>query len=157
MPHAGDSVLRHICEFNEPARDALASAKMENSWLAAGPIRPGIRVSPFDRVFRLGNAAGEAHPAIAEGISMALQSAQMLTRMLVARQEDVFSLAGQDDAAKSWASLWRQAFAFRIRASAIIARLSMSPRATALLPVITRFPRTLSFGAHLAGKARSVV
>ena len=42
-------------------------------WLAAGPLHPGIRVDARDGSFRIGNAAGEAHPIIGEGMSMAMQ------------------------------------------------------------------------------------
>ena len=53
--------------------------------LSAGPIRPGIRDRHADGMFRIGNCAGEAHPIVAEGISMAMQSAALLCRLLIAR------------------------------------------------------------------------
>ena len=69
-------------------RDALRSAKREGPWLAAGPIHPGIRLGTDEGLMRIGNAAGEAHPIIGEGMSMALQSAFMLSEHLRAGVSD---------------------------------------------------------------------
>lgn len=152
---AGESVVRHIFDSCASVQDALGTAKSENGWLAAGPIRPGIRLSADDLFLRIGNAAGEAHPVIAEGIAMALQSAHVLSGILIERQDRLFSAAGRRDAARAYASAWHHSFAFRIRASAFVAKLAMSPRAAALLPVIGRFPSVLSFGAEFSGKTRA--
>ena len=43
-----------------------------------GPIRPGVRVDYPEPLLRVGNAAGETHPLVGEGIGMALQSAALL-------------------------------------------------------------------------------
>lgn len=153
--HAGESVLQHIFACCTPARDALGAAIPDTGWLAAGPIRPGIRISSGDPIFRVGNAAGEAHPVIAEGIAMAVQSAQLLCDTLIEHRDRLSTEPGRRDAARAWSSAWRRAFAFRIRSSALVAQLAMSPRAAALLPVIGRFPSVLSFGAQLSGKARA--
>ena len=61
---------------------ALAGAEREGPWLASGPLRPGVRLGQGDGIFRVGNAAGEAHPIVGEGISMALQSAFVLAALL---------------------------------------------------------------------------
>ena len=75
---AAEAVHRHIIDRCRGARDAIGHASLDGPWLAAGPIRPGIR-SRYDRdIFRVGNIAGESHPIIAEGISMAMQSGWLL-------------------------------------------------------------------------------
>ena len=60
------------------ARDAsdlfVFKANYRGAALAAGPIHPGLRISATDELFRIGNAAGEAHTILGEGMSMALQS-----------------------------------------------------------------------------------
>ena len=43
----------------------------------------GIRVGDASGPFRVGNAAGEIHPLIGEGMSMALESAFLLASRLV--------------------------------------------------------------------------
>ena len=84
---AGDAVLRHIARSCQGVADGLAHAEIRESWHAAGPIRPGIRAAFADGMFRAGNAAGEAHPIIAEGITMAIQSAWFLCHALISAQE----------------------------------------------------------------------
>ena len=66
-------------------RHALDGAVRDGSWLAAGPLDPGPHLAGSDGLFRIGNAAGEAHPIIGEGISMALQSAWLLCARLLDR------------------------------------------------------------------------
>lgn len=157
-PHAGDAVLQHILASCAGAREALRHARRAGPWLAAGPIRPGIRRRWRERVFFVGNIAGEAHPIVAEGISMAMQSAWLLCRRLIARQDDVAAGRAAPDVGSDYAAAWDALFAARIRAAAVFAYVFTRPSATtALLPVLKLFPRTLTFGAHLSGKAAQPV
>src|SRR6202035_1243259 len=81
-----EAYLRRECAG---VRDALSHASRVGPWLAAGPIRPGVRLPPGRAdAFLIGNAAGEAHPIVGEGISMAIQSAWLLCEQLV-RSRDV--------------------------------------------------------------------
>jgi flavin-dependent dehydrogenase len=160
-PHrgeAGEAVLAHILESCAGVRHALRGANREGQWLAAGPIRPGIRVRAEGGLFRVGNAAGEAHPVVAEGISMAMQSAWLLARRLIAwreRKGDVSELHAVGD---NYAAAWRRAFAGRLRASRAIAHWAMRPAAVrAALPLLHCFPSLLTVGACASGKARVVV
>ena len=70
--------------------DVLTRAEVSGEWLAAGPIRPQVRSCGQDGVFLLGNAAGEAHPIVAEGISMAIQSAWLLCERLITQKDALF-------------------------------------------------------------------
>jgi menaquinone-9 beta-reductase len=142
---AGEAVFRHILASTEGARRTLQSATVENFILATGPIRPGIRTRHTDGIFFVGNIAGEAHPIIAEGISMAIQSSWLLTQRLIADG----SAAGPN-----YARAWRRQFATRLRASSLFARLAMNDhgRATAAR-LIRAFPTILTWGAALSGKA----
>ncbi len=79
---AGEAVLLHIEASCLGVRDALQRAVLDGAWLSAGPIRPGIRTGYADGLYLAGNIAGEAHPVVAEGISMAMQSAWLLCRRL---------------------------------------------------------------------------
>lgn len=146
---AGDAVLRHIMQSCFGVVLALEHAELEQAWLAAGPVRPGIRHSPMPGMFLVGNAAGEAHPVIADGISMAMQSAWLLFRSLTDnRVKNVEAVYGR---------AWRRQFAARIQASKLVARLAMTPRANALLPLLERKPALLTLGARLAGKATAIL
>ncbi len=71
---AAEAVAHHLAGSMRGLRDVLAPASPNGSWLAAGPICPGIRPAYEGDIFRAGNLAGEAHPIVAEGIAMAIQS-----------------------------------------------------------------------------------
>jgi 2-polyprenyl-6-methoxyphenol hydroxylase-like FAD-dependent oxidoreductase len=148
---AAAAVLQHIEVACLGVRRALGRANLDGAWLAAGPIRPGIRPCYADGIFRIGNAAGEAHPVVAEGIGMALQSAWLLCRHLIAGH-------AQDAAARRYQAEWKAAFVSRIHAAALFAYLAMQPSAVAtVLPLLRAFPRILTFGARLSGKTMEIV
>jgi 2-polyprenyl-6-methoxyphenol hydroxylase-like FAD-dependent oxidoreductase len=140
-------------------RDALAHAELDAPWLAVGPIRPGVR-SPWrdDAVFAIGNSAGEAHPILGEGISMAIQSAWMLCEVLIPQRAELLAGRAADEVGRHYAARWRRSFTARIRIAALFAHLAMRPRASAaLLPLLRRYPRILTAGARLGAKVRRVV
>ena len=142
---AGESVLAHIKAACGPLRDVLEGAVLEGEWRSAGPIRPGIRSTNRDGVYLAGNAAGEAHPVVAEGISMAMQSAWLLARHLI------------DGTGHDYDTDWRRMFASRIRAAAVIAHWAMRPWAVQLvLPLLAAFPAALTEGARTTGKVTSI-
>jgi flavin-dependent dehydrogenase len=157
-PHAGEAVLAHIQESCAGVRNALRHARIDGAWHAAGPIRPGIRERYADGLFFVGNVAGEAHPIVAEGISMAIQSAWLLAGRMIACQEDATAGRTLADIGQDYAAEWDACFAPRIRAAALFAHLAMRPMAVALLlPVLRQFPRILTMGAELSGKSRQVI
>lgn len=155
---AADAVLRHILAHSAGARRALKGARRDGAWLSAGPIRPGIRPRYAGNVFFAGNSAGEAHPIVAEGISMAMQSAWLLCQSLI-EDQDRASMPGKlADIGSAYAEAWQQSFALRIRAAAAFAQLAVRPRATtAALPLLERFPSMLTWGARLSGKTSQVI
>ena len=155
--HAGEAVLQHIVNTCDGARDALGHAELDGTWLSAGPIRPGIRPRYADGIFFVGNSAGEAHPIIAEGISMAMQSAWLLCQRLTGERDRMMAPAIVAELGRLYARDWRAAFARRIRAAAMFAHLAMWPSAARTLPVIKRFPEILTWGARLSGKTTQLV
>jgi 2-polyprenyl-6-methoxyphenol hydroxylase-like FAD-dependent oxidoreductase len=152
---AAEAVHRHLVASCRGIAQALEGATLDGRWLAAGPLNPGIRPHHNGGVFAAGNVAGEAHPIIAEGISMALQSGWLLAHHLIAAE----ARSGRPDAiaaaAAGYGSAWRGLFAGRIRAASVFAGLALRPEAVALLlPVLRAFPRLLTVGADLSGKRR---
>ena len=147
---AGDAVQALLEREVGAVRDALRGAQREGAWLSVGPIRPRIGAAlRADGVLAVGNAAGEAHPILGEGISMALQSAFLLCERL---------LDGNSNAGRRYARAWRRAFAARIRLAAVYAHVAMHPVATRVaLPLLRRWPKLLSIGARWGGKVRCVV
>jgi flavin-dependent dehydrogenase len=124
-------------------------------WLASGPLATGVRLGAHDGIFRIGNAAGEAHPIIGEGISMALQSAWMLsTHMLRGSARHVRMGTGWQQAVEHrYEQQWRRTFVPRMRLAAIFAHAAMNPLAGALLMrLLKRWPSLLASGAVAGGK-----
>jgi flavin-dependent dehydrogenase len=156
--HAGEAVLAHIQSSCLGLREALRHAVRDGTWLSAGPIRPGLRRAYADGVFLAGNLAGEAHPLVAEGISMAMQSAWLIARAVLDEGEGIFSSSGRDRPGATYTAAWNRFFAARVRAAALFAHVALRPQiGRRLLPVIERFPQLLTLGAQLSGKTRQVV
>ena len=161
---AAAAVHAHVQASCLGVRDALRGALVQDAWLSVGPIRPGIRSpAPAPGRFAIGNAAGEAHPILGEGISMAIQSAWLLCSRLLAEQSALRLEGASRSAANARVALdydraWRQNFATRIRTAAVFSHLAMRPSsARALLPLLRRWPGLLTRGAQLGGKTRCAV
>jgi len=152
---AGEAVITHVMESVRGVREALAGARREAAWLSAGPIRPGVRTLAQDGVFAVGNTAGEAHPLVAEGISMAIQSAWLLGETLAG--EGALSDRALVNAAAAYDGAWRRHFAARVRASSLFAALMMSPGGEAAsAAALERMPRLLTWGARWSGKSHAL-
>jgi flavin-dependent dehydrogenase len=138
---AAQAVLAHIRATTRGVDRALADATLEGNFLSTGPIHPGIRERARDGVYFAGNMAGEAHPVIAEGISMAIQASHLLAQCLIAGR-------GGD-----YAQAWHRRFAPRIQAASLFAHLAMNGASrTVARSVIAAFPRILDWGARRSGK-----
>ena len=122
---------------------------------STAPGSPRDRCEPafarFGRggIFAVGNAAAEAHPIVAEGISMAIQSAALLCERLIARPE--LRCAGTVSAdvlrgvRNDYARAWRNNFSRRLFVAAAYAHLFMRPASDARCH---RLAGTLSGAAH---------
>ena len=158
---AGDVVGAWLQRECGGVRRALQGATRDGPWLAAGPIAPGIRLGiEAGGPFRIGNAAGEAHPILGEGISMALQSALMLAAQLLAPMKGaaagaVPGPARQAEIAGRFEAEWRRQFAPRLRLAATFAQVAMHPASSALLMTLaSAWPGLLTLGARWGGKLR---
>jgi 2-polyprenyl-6-methoxyphenol hydroxylase-like FAD-dependent oxidoreductase len=153
---AGAAVELGLATSCAGVRRALEGARRAGAWLSVGPIRPGIRAAWNERTgFAVGNAAGEAHPILGEGISMAIQSAFLLTHQLERSRAALLDGAGQAAVARDYTEAWHRNFRARLRWSALLAALAMRPRAASpLLGVLRRWPSLLTTAAVIGGKAR---
>jgi len=137
-------------------RRALKNASRDGAWLSVGPLDPGIRLGTAgDDLFRIGNAAGEAHPIIGEGMSMALQSSWLLcTQLLDAeRREGLSAETWQREAGRSYTAQWRLEFEPRLHLAASFAQVAMRPVLAAPLMALARvWPGMLTLGARWGGK-----
>ncbi len=149
---AGEAVLAHAMASCRGLREALEGASRDGPWLSAGPIQPGIRTPARGRTFVAGNAAGEAHPLVAEGLSMAIQSGWLLAGEVVSAGD--LSERALAAACAGYTRAWRGQFASRVRASSAFAQLALTPPASrAGGALMARVPRLLTWGARRSGKA----
>ena len=154
---AGDAVEAWLRRQSSVVSRSLSDARRDAPWLAAGPITPGIRLRDDDAILRIGNAAGEAHPILGEGISMALQSAALLCgRLLAGSTPGLAPGAGpQAVIARDYAAQWRARFAPRLRVAALLAQVAMRPHAADLLLGLAKaWPGLLTHGARWGGKTQ---
>ncbi len=153
---AGTAVEALLLRSCAGVRRALDGAERAGTWLSVGPIRPGRRALWSERGgFAVGNAAGEAHPILGEGISMAMQGAFLLCARLEERRDALLSGERQERTARLYERDWQRAFRARIRWATLFAALAMRPAARALLPALKMWPGLLTAGAVVGGKARA--
>ncbi|MEO8013567.1 MAG: NAD(P)/FAD-dependent oxidoreductase [Polaromonas sp.] len=153
---AGEAVEAYLKQACDGVAQALGPAQREGAWLATGPIDPGIRLRADDALFRIGNAAGEAHPIIGEGMSMAMQSAWLLCAQLLQSARPPDGLANsvwQSGVRRRYTAEWRRHFAPRLRLAASLAHLAMRPGLISpWLGLLGRWPGLMTQGARRGGK-----
>ncbi|MDE2082294.1 MAG: FAD-dependent monooxygenase [Burkholderiales bacterium] len=148
---AGDAVQAWLQRECLGVREALQGARRAGAWLGAGPLVPGVHLAAGDTWLRIGQAAGEAHPILGEGMSMALQSAALLCSHLLAQQP-----AAPAELQRQYAADWQRQFRPRLRLAAAFAHAAMRPRGTALLMALAgRWPGLLTQGARWGGKVQA--
>ncbi|NVO05350.1 MAG: FAD-dependent monooxygenase [Rhodoferax sp.] len=153
---AGASVQAMLQQTCSGVQQALQGAVRAGPWLAAGPLVPGMHLRADDAVLRVGNAAGEAHPLIGEGMAMALQSAWLLSHSLQqARSQPVAAAAAwQAPVARAYAAQWARLLRPRLRVAAVFARLALQRAAApALMALLQAQPALLTRAARWGGKA----
>jgi 2-polyprenyl-6-methoxyphenol hydroxylase-like FAD-dependent oxidoreductase len=152
---AGDAVEAWLQRECGGVRQALHGASRDGSWLASGPLDPGVRLGPKDELFRIGNAAGEAHPILGEGMSMGLQSAALLCSHLLRDPPEVQAQAPYAGLQHRYVADWHRQFTPRLRLAAAFAHAAMRPHsAAALMSLVRTWPGLLTRGARWGGKVR---
>lgn len=134
---AGEAIFRHVLNESAAMQEAFAAAVRDAPWLAVGPLRPGVR--PFVRhgIFAVGNAAGEVHPIVGEGITLALESANALAAALQ---------SGSLDAARRHS----RAIRLRLWRSAALATVASNPSLAACArEPLRRMPSLLALAARV--------
>lgn len=160
--NAGESVVAHIRRSCRYADAALHQTEQDGKVLAAGPIRPGLRRGyvEADGIFRTGNAIGEAHPIIAEGISMALQGGWMIASILAERIGQPAQVRPIDllNAGDDYTLAWRKSFAPRIRSAGLFAELAHRPSVARFASWLLAMAPSqfVGWGASLSGKHTEV-
>ena len=147
---AGEAAFRDIAREIRAVREVLQDAVIERAWMGAGRIRPGFRTLARDGLFAVGNAAGEAHPLVAEGITMGIEAGALAGASLASWRGDANALATIE---REYADRWRAAIASRIVASMVFERVTaVAPRLTASLAAL--LPAAFASAARWSGKGR---
>jgi len=155
---AGDVVEELLVRQCAGVRRALHGAARIGPWIAAGPLDTGVRIGSDDTVLRIGNAAGEAHPILGEGLSMALQSAFILSTHVLAAPSpaQLPRRVSRREIGARYAAQWRRAFAPRILLAATFAHAAMGTASGPALSTLVRaWPRLLTYGARWGGKVHN--
>ena len=151
---AADAAVAYLNTACPATGDLLATGKQRGAWLGDGPLRPGMRMHVVSgRVFAVGDAAGAAHPMLGDGVDMAIESALLLARMLIAagrgelRQRSLRLLHG------AYLNAWRARFAARVQHAGWAAQLAAHPALMRPLVALTaQFPALFSAAARLAAR-----
>jgi menaquinone-9 beta-reductase len=153
---AAEAAIAYLASDCAGVAAMLSQAEQHGSWLSVGPIRPGIRMPRHGgHAFLIGNAAGEAHPIIGEGISMAIQSAWLLAESLAGNKQAMSEKQKQVRLHGQYAAEWRRNFAPRIHLAALFAHVAMRPvLADRMFPLLKRYPQLLTHAARWGGKVQ---
>jgi 2-polyprenyl-6-methoxyphenol hydroxylase-like FAD-dependent oxidoreductase len=117
-------------------------------------VRPGTHDAAPRGPLCVGNAAGETHPLIGEGITMALHSAFLLTLELRRHSPTDIDAEARQAIRGRYRKAWRSAFTRRLHLAALFAQLAMRPALSrAAARVLRHWPGALTDAARWAGKA----
>jgi flavin-dependent dehydrogenase len=143
---AGEALFHQALGTSRALEDAFRGAVREAPWLAVGPLRPGTRPATCDGIFNVGNAAGEVHPIVGEGITLALGSALALAGPLL---EALRSGADPAHAAHAYRRRHYGLLRRRLWRSACLAALAMHPLGSSCARrALARLPSLLALAAR---------
>jgi 2-polyprenyl-6-methoxyphenol hydroxylase-like FAD-dependent oxidoreductase len=153
---AAEAAFAYIQRSSEVVSEVCAKASLDGQWYSTGPFRPGVRDCVSHGVFLVGNAAGEAHPIIADGINMAIQSAWILCHCLIGSAP--FGKVDQNLEAirRLYAKHWRKEIGPRILSGSLFAMIAMNASNTWGGLLCEHLPWLLKQGAILSGKTRAI-
>lgn len=153
---AAEAAFAYIQQSSEAVSQVCAQASLDGQWYATGPLRPGILSCGSRGMFFVGNAAGEAHPIIADGINMAIQSAWILCHCLVGSALSGSNNQNLEVIGHLYAKHWRKEIGPRIRSGSLFATIAMSASNMWGGLLCEHLPWLLKFGAILSGKTRAI-
>jgi menaquinone-9 beta-reductase len=147
--NSGEAQFQDLLRANPAFAALLTDASRLSPWLASGPLQPGIREVYRDGRFFIGNAAGEVHALVGEGLTLALVSAQLLANSLTCTTR-----AGLADAGRNYEGRWRRLFLPRYYAANLFAHIMMRPTLAAPFSRCLRaLPPLMNWCIRASGKS----
>lgn len=153
---AAEAAFAYIQQSSKVVSQVCAQASLDGQWYSTGPLRPGVRSCGSHGIFFVGNAAGEAHPIIADGINMAIQSAWILCHCLVGSARSGRSNQNLEAIGHLYAKHWRKEMGPRILSGSLFATIAMSAGNMWGGLLCEELPWLLKLGAILSGKTRAI-
>ncbi|MBS0180833.1 MAG: FAD-dependent monooxygenase [Nitrospira sp.] len=153
---AAEAAFAYIQQSSEVVSQVCAQASLDGQWYSTGPLRPGVRSCGSHGMFFVGNAAGEAHPIIADGINMAIQSAWILCHCLIGPAPSGRIDQDLEAIGRLYAKHWRKEIGPRIRSGSLFATIAMSASNMWGGLLCEHLPWLLKFGAIFSGKTRTI-
>ncbi len=148
----------YLQEHNNGFGRCLRHARPIGDFLACGPMEPGVRQIYADGRFFVGNAAGEVHALIGEGLTLALDAGQLLGRVI---SEHRTALAGGEDLTvigEAYRDRWLDQFGSRLHWGNVFSQVLMQPMLSALATAyLHAFPDIFSMCLRWSGKQAGVV
>jgi flavin-dependent dehydrogenase len=145
---SGDAQLAALLRENAGFSGMLRSAPQITPWMTSGPLEPGIRTQYHDGRFFVGNAAGEVHALVGEGITLAMRSAALLADTLIQT-----GLTNLHRAGALYTHAWRKQFIPRYAAAQLFANLMMRPALAAFTgSFLDTYPEAFAACIRSAGK-----
>lgn len=152
---AGAAAAQFVADQCPVVRTALQAGGAAD-WLGTGVLVTGMHPPPWH--FAVGNAAGEAHPLIGEGMNMALQSAWLLAHRLAPQRTRIGEPEMQMRLRAACQADWQRAFGRRMAVAAALAHLAMHPAtARAFARACARWPALLAAAVRAGGKLQAAL
>ncbi|NNM85602.1 MAG: hypothetical protein HKL96_07585 [Phycisphaerales bacterium] len=144
-----EGVLRQVKLVNTHFGRMLACSKPLSPFYATGPLTPGVRQTYRDGRFFVGNAAGEVHALVGEGMTLAMLSGRLLAQTILAHG----GCSQPDEAGHAYSHLWHREFAHRYMAGNIFSRVLMNPLVSAMAAgALDAFPELMQWCMRFSGK-----
>jgi len=146
--NSAEAQLRSLIEENAAFGRMVGMGRVSGAWMASGPLEPGVREVYRDGRFFVGNAAGEVHALVGEGITLAMRGGAMLAGVL-----GRFGVSQLEAGGRAYERMWRSEFMRRYAAAQLFANLMMRPDASRMAAsVLRQWPELMSVCVRAAGK-----
>jgi menaquinone-9 beta-reductase len=123
-----DAIVRNVIFRNSRARETMETAQNITPWLAVSVDGFGLKnLNPAGGLFTVGDAAAFIDPFTGSGILMALESAEILARVI---SENVSDPAA---AARVYAARHTEKFSRRLKVCSLLRRAAFAPGAAGYL------------------------
>lgn len=124
---SGVALYGYLRRHNASFGRSLRAARPGGEFLSCGPMEPGVREVYADGRFFVGNAAGEVHALIGEGLTLALCAGQLLGRVMSDHRAAWSAGKDLEIIGAAYRRGWLNQFASRLRSGNAFSQVLMKP------------------------------